>query len=239
MSGLSGIGIERGSQGPHGVMKSGSNGPGGNAKRVGDLLEGHVQVVVEHDDRAMVDREPTESPLELIAIDDRSGAVGHGAMGIREERQVRRPPPLSAGLDVAGPNDEPVRPGLEPFRVAQGRQVPPDGEQRLLRRVFGEVRVAQDPLSDRVEAVADRSDEVTEGLLVPALGLDHDSGVHASPPTAPDHPALIRYGALNPDRDSKSLRESGQFWAAGRLNQILVSPPADSAPTRPPAASTS
>ena len=48
-------------------------------------------------------------------------------------------------------------------------------EQRLLRRVLGEIDVAQDPVRHRVESVADGDGEAREGLLVAALRPNHQS----------------------------------------------------------------
>ena len=86
-----------------------------------------------------------------------------------------------ACLGVAGAHEEPVRPGVKARRVAELRKVPPDGEQRLLRRVLGEVDVAQDPVRHRVEPVADGDGEAREGLLVTVLRPDHEICIHALP----------------------------------------------------------
>ena len=66
-------------------------------------------------------------------------------------------------------------------RLAQLRKVTPDGEQRLLRRVLGEIDVAQDPLRHGMEAVADGDGEARERLRVTALRPDHEVGIHVSP----------------------------------------------------------
>ena len=86
--------------------------------------------------------------------------------------------PGPAGLGVAGAHEEPVRPGVKARRVAELGKVPPDGEQRLLRRVLGEVDVAQDPVRHRVEAVAHGDGEAREGLLVPVLRPSDQLGIH-------------------------------------------------------------
>ena len=61
-------------------------------------------------------------------------------------------------------------------------EVSPDGEQRLLRRIVGEVGVAKDPVSDDMQAVADDDGEARERRLVTVLRLhDQLGGVHAAP----------------------------------------------------------
>ncbi len=55
-------------------------------------------------------------------------------------------------------------------------------EQRLLRRIVGEVDVAKDPVSDGMQPVADDDGEARERPLVTVLRLhDQLGGVHAAP----------------------------------------------------------
>ena len=72
-----GVGFESRAQATHRMMKSGADRPGGDAERLGDLVERHVEVVVQDHDGAMVDGEPPEAALELVAIDDRAQALRH------------------------------------------------------------------------------------------------------------------------------------------------------------------
>ena len=121
-----------------------------------------------------------------------------------------------AGLGVAGAHEEPVRPGVKARRVAELRKVPPDGQQRLLRRVLGEVDVAQDPVRHRVEPVAGGDGEAREGLLVTVLCPDHEIGIHALPPmSAGRSGAFTRYGASLARRDAIfAARAIGGRWMA-------------------------
>jgi hypothetical protein len=75
-------------------------------------------------------------------------------------------------------NSDPVRPGVEALRVAEMRKVPPDGEQRLLRRVLGEAGVARDPVRHAVEPVARGNGEAREGLLVTPLRPPDQVDIH-------------------------------------------------------------
>ena len=100
-----------------------------------------------------------------------------------------------ATFGVAGAHEEPVRPGVKARRVAKSRKVSPDAEQRLLRRILGEVGVAEDPLCHRVEPVAHGNGEAREGLFVTALRQNHELGIHATSAKAPDRSrTLIPYG---------------------------------------------
>ncbi len=133
---------------------------------------------MEHDHRAMVDGEPAEAALELVAIDDRARPIGLHRLVSGKQAHVRRPAAFLSALGVAGAHEKPIRPGVEARRVAKLRKVTPDGEQCLLRRVLGEIDVAQDSVRDRVEPVTHGHGEAREGLFVAALCSSHQIGVH-------------------------------------------------------------
>jgi hypothetical protein len=100
-----------------------------------------------------------------------------------------------ACLGVAGAHEEPVRPGVEARLVVELGQVSPDAQQRLLRRVFGEVDVAQDPVRHGMEAVPHGDSKAREGLLVAVLGSHHEIRIHALTQEASARAgALTRYG---------------------------------------------
>ncbi len=136
--------------------------------------------MVQDDHRAVVDGQPPEPSFQLIAIDDGVDAPGLHRLVSRQEAQVGRPRAGLAPLGVAGTHQEPIRPGLEAGRVAQGGKVTPDGQQRLLRGVLGEIGIAQDPERHRMEPIADGDGEAHECLLVAALRSCHEMDVHAS-----------------------------------------------------------
>ncbi len=72
------VGVEGRAQCTHRVEKSGSNGADGNAERLGDVDERKVKVVVQHDDCAVVDRQPPERTLQLVAVSDGRDVIGSG-----------------------------------------------------------------------------------------------------------------------------------------------------------------
>jgi hypothetical protein len=119
--------------------------PDGDVEGLGDPIERHVEVVVQDHHRAMIKGQAAKAALELIAIDDRALVALHGRLVRRHQPEVGRPATLLPTLGIAGVHEEPVRPGIEACRVAKLRKSLPDGEQRLLRRVLGEIDVAQDP----------------------------------------------------------------------------------------------
>src|SRR3954452_6223445 len=108
---------------------------------------------MEDHDRPVLDGQPTKPSLQLVAVPD-PGEVVDGRTFDWQDPKVRRPTPVRTPLGIAGADEDAIRPRLEPLRIAKPRQLAPDLEERLLRRVFGEVGLAEDPLGDRVEPVA-------------------------------------------------------------------------------------
>jgi hypothetical protein len=128
----------------------------------------------------------------------------------------------SSAWSCAEVPEEPIRPGVEARRVAKLREITPDGEQRLLRRVLGELDVAQNPVRHRMEPIARRNGEAREGRFVAVLCSRHEIGIHASSVrggsslgTGPTHTAWasgtmaalnVRPGAQAPRRDARGKR---------------------------------
>src|SRR4051794_217321 len=65
------VGVETGSKCRGRVMKAGFHGAEGDAETFGDLRQWETDVVVEDDHGALLEREPPEGPLQLVAIVDR------------------------------------------------------------------------------------------------------------------------------------------------------------------------
>ena len=70
------VGVEGRAQRTHRVEESRSNGADGNAERLGDLDERKVEVVVQHDDGAVINRQPAECTLQLVAVSDGRDVIG-------------------------------------------------------------------------------------------------------------------------------------------------------------------
>jgi hypothetical protein len=138
--------------------------------------------VLEHEDGPLVRCQAAEPAFELVAIRDPIELVGparsDGLGVVGEEMDDRRSPALVSCLGDAGADDQAVAPGLEPVRVTEPRQLVPDGGERLLEGVLGEVVVAQDPVGDREEPSGRQPDEGFEGLLIAAGGSPHEVPLH-------------------------------------------------------------
>ena len=135
---------------------------------------------MQHHHRTMVNRESPEAALELVAIDDRAQAIRSHRLVSRQEMEVGRRATYPASLCVAGAHQKPVRPGVKARRVTELWEVPPDGQQRLLRCVLGEIGVPQDPVRHRMESVAGGNGKACKCLFVALLRPYHEFGIDAS-----------------------------------------------------------
>lgn len=84
-------------------------------------------------------------------------------------------------LSETGVDEQPIQPGFEPVRIPQAGKGSPRVEQGPLRRVLGQVRVAQDPSRNRMELIADTSDQCVERRLVAVHGLLDELPLHPLP----------------------------------------------------------
>src|SRR6516225_2684488 len=106
----------------------------------------------------MLEREPPEATLDLVAIPDRRDGVRTGPVCLRERVEVRGPSSGLTTFGIAAANDDAVGPGLESSWFPELGQLAPHPQQGLLGGVLGKISVAKDPLRDRVQPVADGDD---------------------------------------------------------------------------------
>jgi len=161
-------------------MEPRSCGARRNADDRRDLIEPEAEVVVEDDDRSVLCAQRRECPLERVAVGD--------LVGIEDARQLvvvghdahhRGPPaPRPARRSIAGPDDQPVQPGIEPGRVAEAGQVAPGRPQRLLHGVLRVVMVPEDADRDREEPVDPVAGQRVEGIGVAAGRPSNQLFVH-------------------------------------------------------------
>ena len=122
-------------------------------------------------------------------------------------------PPASATSEVeTGVDGQAMEPGVEPVGVTQPRQVVPGPDERLLDRVAGQLRVAEDEAGDPVQPRDGIAGELGEGVMI-ALprSLDESSLVHDR----------LGFGApmvdvldsvWRPDRRIRFLRGGARRW---------------------------
>ena len=94
---------------------------------------------------------------------------------------------------VAGVDEDPMDPRLEAVRLPQVRDPAPGEDEGVLQSVLGETRVAQDPMGDGVERVADLVHQDGERLTIALAGQLDEVSIHVDlrwcpSPAGPDHP---------------------------------------------------
>ena len=83
-------------------------------------------------------------------------------------------------LIAAGVEEEPVEPGVEAIGVAQGGQVPPAPDERLLDGVLGAVRVLQDESSRGVQPADRGACQHGEGVMIALPRSLHEVSLHVA-----------------------------------------------------------
>ena len=152
-----------------GVVKSRAHSARRSAERVGDLGEAVARVVVEHEDRSFVGRQPPEATLQLVTLSDPEQVVRRGRPVDRQHAKVGRPATLARRMRDADIRDDTIDPPIEPIRIAEPTKVAPGDHQRVLESILGSVDVAEDAIREREEPVARGADQVDECRLVATL----------------------------------------------------------------------
>jgi hypothetical protein len=138
------------------------------------------EVVVEHENRPLLGRQPSEAAIDLVAIGQAAGLVGTRRSVDRQHPDVRRPFPGATSFLVAGVDEDPVEPHVESVWVAQTRQLPPGVHEGLLDGVLRPAGVVEDPQRDGVEPVGVHAGEGAERVSVASSRLLDDRPVHRS-----------------------------------------------------------
>ena len=126
------LSVECGAHGAVGVMKSGADRARGLTEDLGHLDERVARVVVQHEDRSFVGRQPAEATLQLVSITDSEQVVGCGRSIDRQHPQVHGAATLARRLGDADIGDDPVHPRVEAVRIAERPEVTPGDHQRIL-----------------------------------------------------------------------------------------------------------
>ena len=100
-------------------------------------------------------------------------------------------------------------PRLEAVRIPKVRKPPPGKNEGVLQRVLGQTRVAQDPMSDGKERIADLVHQDGECLAITRPGPLDEVSIHLVPSggVAAEMTAITHYdGRVGPKRS-----ESGEY----------------------------
>ena len=121
---------------------------------------------MQDEDRALLDRQASERPVERIAVVDGDEVIRTRRPVDRQDSDIGRPRPATPGLGVAGVDEHLADPGVEAIRVAEGRELAPDGDEGTLQGVLRQIVVAQDPRGERVHPVAGQLDQRRERIAI-------------------------------------------------------------------------
>ena len=161
-----------------GMMKSRAGRPRRDAERLGDLGRAEAQVVLKHEDRPLLGRQPAEATFELVPVGQSEEMVRRGRSVDRQDTQVRRAAAFARRLFDADVDEHSMEPRVEAVRIAEPPQITPGDHQRILQSILGPIDVAEDPVGDRVQAVGARRDQVDERGLIPTLGRTDEIEIH-------------------------------------------------------------
>ena len=199
--------------------------PAGCRAGLRNRLEGIPLVVMEHEERPLIGRQPPEPAFELVPVGKSEHVVGSRRSFDRENPQVRRPPTLARRVVDAFMDDEAMEPRIEPVRIAsrasRARRSParPAGHPRPGRH-RGE---SGGPARTAGRA---RADQGNERRLVPSLGRLDELTVHVSVPLR------VRRGRGSEDNGLSALWNVQSFAAGARCSmsaRVLPSPSAKNA----------
>ena len=115
----SALGLEGVAESARGVVQARSGRPRGDLQHLGDLHERQPEVVVQDEDRPLVDREPAERPLQFVAVGDGVASIRGRWPVDGQDADVGDPMACPLRFVVAGVDEDPMDPGLEAVRLPQ------------------------------------------------------------------------------------------------------------------------
>ena len=113
-----------------------------------------------------------------LAIGDRGGDSIRGRGLAGEDGDVGPEAAAASELVVDGAHQEAAQPGVEAVDLAQRGQVAPAAHQRLLGRILGAIRVAQDEPRHAVAVIDDACRQDLEGIVIAAARPLDQLAVH-------------------------------------------------------------
>lgn len=161
-----------------GVMESGSDGARRHAEDLGDRGGLISEVVAKDEDRALLGFEPSEPSVHDVTVHDTLKLVGRRVTVDVQDLQLRVPASITPGVLDAHVREHSLDPEVEPFRIAEVRQVAPGDHQRVLQSILGPVDISKDPPGDGEQAIDAPAQQVDECDLVPSLRCDHEFSIH-------------------------------------------------------------
>jgi hypothetical protein len=113
------VGVDGRAQRTRGVVEARTGRADRDRQHVGDLGQRQAVEVLEDEDRPLVGRQPAETTFQLVAIGDAPEGIRFvpadrvGVCLVGEQADDLPAAPLATRVRNAGPDDDPVRPGVE------------------------------------------------------------------------------------------------------------------------------
>ncbi len=129
---------------------------------------------------ALVDVEPVQLASEPVTVRDTDRSVRCPSRS-RVERHVQLdqgPAPVPAGDLVAGTHRESAEPGVPGVRITERADMPPCQQERILDRILGAIRVAQDEVGDAEQPGMRCPHQLGVGIDVSAHRLFDQRSLH-------------------------------------------------------------
>ena len=117
-----GVRLEGGTHGAVCVMEPRTSRAGRYAECLGDLRRRVSEVVVEHEDRPLFGRQPTEPAFQQVPVGDREQFIGSGRSVGRQDPKVRGFTTLARRMVDADVDEEALEPRIEAVRIAEARR---------------------------------------------------------------------------------------------------------------------
>src|SRR4051812_1777554 len=126
------ISLDAGSQRCRRVVQSRLRRPDRDREPVGYLVQRQPQVVMEDENRPLLDRQPPEGALQLVAVFDCEELARLRQFLDPTDTDVDGPATVAPRLCVALVDQDPMKPRFEAVRIAERAELPPgDDEGRL------------------------------------------------------------------------------------------------------------
>ena len=132
-------------------------------QRLGDLLVGQADEVLQDHDGPLIERQSLEATIQLVAIGDGAGMISRIRSLWQDAADPPVPEPSVPRLGVRRPHHDAVGPCLESVRVLELGKMAPDVDERLLGGVLRPSGIAEDVVSGGVHRVTDPDGERGEG----------------------------------------------------------------------------
>ena len=138
---------------------------------------------------ALLGRQEAEASLHLVA-DGRltlgvavPSRVGRGHVDLHDLALLDTP-----CLPIAGVDEQPMEPGVEPVGVANGADVQPSGQERLLNGIGRPVIATQDQACRSMQPIERRRGERREGVVVAVAAVERGLAASDTRLVAADQP---------------------------------------------------